>query len=48
MHSCMYLAHSQIGDLAAKVRELEVQDVERQCDKHLKLVTRAIPLGFES
>ncbi|XDV51235.1 hypothetical protein PO909_020155 [Leuciscus waleckii] len=26
----------EIRDLASKVRELEVQDVERQCDKHLK------------
>ncbi|ROI16352.1 Coiled-coil domain-containing protein 30 [Anabarilius grahami] len=26
----------EIRDLVSKVRELEVQDVERQCDKHLK------------
>ncbi|KAK7127445.1 hypothetical protein R3I93_020127 [Phoxinus phoxinus] len=26
----------EIRDLASKVRELEVQDAERQCDKHLK------------
>ncbi|XP_056324613.1 cingulin isoform X5 [Danio aesculapii] len=29
----------EIRDLVSKVRELEVQDMERQCDKHLKQVS---------